>query len=189
MDIQQMISMLLGSAEKNPNILSNLVEHPYSTIREVTGLQDVSREQASQVVAGTAAAARGQQIDLGNLAGIASALLGKSDNSVHSMADMLLGSGSPFGVNMSQGAGDDILSNIMGLAGSLFGGGSQQQQQQAPRNDYERGYRDGYQAAYAEMQQQSRPPMMQGFGGQSQQQDIFGGLDFGGIANMLFGGM
>ena len=38
MDIQEMITQLLGSAEKEPEILQELVEHPYSTIRKVTGL-------------------------------------------------------------------------------------------------------------------------------------------------------
>ncbi|MBR2522046.1 MAG: hypothetical protein IKE61_02830 [Coriobacteriales bacterium] len=168
MDIQDMISMLLGSAQKEPDILSQLVEHPYSTIRGVTGLQDITREQASQVVAGTAAAARGQQIDLGNLAGIAQMLLGSSDNSVHSMADMLLGSGHSAGVNMSQGVGDDILSNILSLGGSLFGGS----QQPSAQSNYDAGYQAGYEAA-----------MKRGGGAQQG-----GGLDFGDIASLLFGG-
>ena len=171
MDIQDMIQMLLGSAQKEPDILSQLVEHPYSTIRGVTGLQDISREQASQVVAGTAAAARGQQIDLGSLGGIAQMLLGKSDNSVHSMADMLLGSGSSAGVNMSQGVGDDILSNILGLGSSLFGNSASAQKSSAQSN-YDAGYQAGYEAAMKR-------------GGSSQQG---GGLDFGDIASLLFGG-
>ena len=195
MDIQEMISMLLGSAQSDPSILGNLVEHPYSTIRNVTGVQDISREQASQVVAGTAAAARGQKIDMGSLAGIASAMLGQSDNSVHSLAEMLLGSGSSYGVDMSQGVGTDILSNILGLSGSMFGGAPAQQRpvseyDQGYDAGYQAGYYDGYQVAIDEMRQQQRlqqrppaPPQRQ------TQSQGYGGLDFGSLANMLFGGM
>ncbi|MGI6221273.1 MAG: hypothetical protein ACOYIP_05335 [Coriobacteriales bacterium] len=176
MDIQEMITKLLGSAEKEPQVLQELVEHPYSTIRKVTGLKEVSKEQASQVVAGTAAAARGKQIDMGSLAGIASAMLGQSGGSVHSLADMLLGSGSSYGVNMSGGAGGDILSNLFG-GGSPFGGGSLfGGSAQGYSRDYQAGYQAGYQAAMQQMQ-----------AGYGMQQQAGGGSLLGGLANMLFG--
>lgn len=67
-----------------------------------------------------AALASGQSVDFGSLASVAAQLLAGNDNSVHSLASALLGSGAPAGVDVSKGVGDDILGN---LAKAAFGGG------------------------------------------------------------------
>ena len=50
MDIQSIVGSLIGLAQDNPSILGSLVEHPYSTVRNVSGVQDVSRNEAAEVV-------------------------------------------------------------------------------------------------------------------------------------------
>ena len=138
MNTQDIVQQLIGSVTSNPDLLSNLVEHPYSTIRETTGLQEVSQDQVSQALTAFSALASGQQIDFGNLAGLASQLLGDCGGSAHSLAQSLLGSqssapaqpdilanlakvafnGKVAGVDLSDGFG---LDDVMGLAGFLLG--------------------------------------------------------------------
>ena len=123
MDIQNLVQMLVGGVEENPDLLGSLMEHPYSTIGNLTDNSDVSKEEASQAVTAMAALASGQNVDFGNLASVASQLLAGSDNSVHSLASMLLGPDAPTGVDVSNGVSTDILSNLAGAAfsGSIAG--------------------------------------------------------------------
>ncbi len=120
MDMQDVVKLLVGSAEKDPNLLGNLMQHPYSTIGNLTDNENVSKEEASQVVTAMAALAGGQAVDFGSLGSVASQLLAGSGNSVHSLADALLGSGASAGVDVSNGVSTDILSN---LASAAFSGG------------------------------------------------------------------
>ena len=120
MDIQDLVQLLIGSTEENPDLLGSLMQHPYSTIGNLTDNPDVSKEEASQAVTAMAALAGGQQVDFGSLASVASQLLAGNDNSVHSLAEALLGSGAPAGVDVSNGVSDDILGN---LANAAFSGG------------------------------------------------------------------
>ncbi len=119
MDIQDLVSMLVGNVEQNPDLLGSLMEHPYSTIGNLTGNSNVSSEEASQAVTAMAGLASGQSIDFNNLGSVASQLLASNGGSVHSLASSLLGSGSTQGVNVSSGVSTDILSNIA----NAFGGG------------------------------------------------------------------
>ncbi len=120
MDIQNLVQLLVGSTEKNPDLLGSLMQHPYSTIGNLTNNENVSKEEASQAVTAMAALAGGQAVDFGSLASVASELLAGSGGSVHSLADALLGSGASMGVDVSGGVSNDILSN---LAGAVFSGG------------------------------------------------------------------
>ena len=120
MDIQELVKSLAGNASENPDLLSSLMEHPYSTIGNLTNNNNVSSEEASQAVTALAALASGQNIDFGNLAATASQLLSQNGGSVHSLADALLGSGAAAGVDVSNGVSTDIVSN---LAGAVFSGG------------------------------------------------------------------
>ena len=120
MDIQQLVQMLTGSVAENPDLLSSLMEHPYSTVGNLTDNQNVSSEEASQAVTAMAALAGGQSVDFGNLASVASQLLADNGGSVHSLAGSLLGSGAPQGVDVTNGVSSDILSN---LTGAVFQGG------------------------------------------------------------------
>lgn len=47
MDIQSIVGSLIGLAQDNPSVPGSLVEHPYSTVRSISGAEDVSREEAS----------------------------------------------------------------------------------------------------------------------------------------------
>ena len=120
MDIQSLVQMLVGGVEENPDLLGSLMQHPYSTIGNLTDNSDVSKEEASQAVTAMAALASGQSVDFGSLGSVASQLLAGSDNSVHSLAASLLGPNAPEGVDVSSGVSTDILSN---LAGAAFSGG------------------------------------------------------------------
>ena len=119
MDIQDLVSMLVGGVEDDPDLLGSLMEHPYSTIGNLTGNPNVSSEEASQAVTAMAGLASGQSVDFNDLGSVASQLLAGNGGSVHSLASALLGSGSTQGVNVSNGVSTDILANIT----SAFAGG------------------------------------------------------------------
>ncbi|MBQ3337995.1 MAG: hypothetical protein IJG82_00110 [Atopobiaceae bacterium] len=91
MDIQSIVGSLIGLAQDNPSILGSLVEHPYSTVRTVSGVQDVSRTEAAEVVTAVSSLAQGQAVDFGTLGNLAQLLLGQNDNSVHTLAGSLFG--------------------------------------------------------------------------------------------------
>ena len=120
MDIQELVQTLAGGVADNPDLLGSLMQHPYSTVGNLTNNQNVSSEEASQAVTAMAALAGGKAVDFGNLASVASQLLADNGGSVHSLANALLGSGAPMGVDVSSGVSNDILSN---LAGAVFQGG------------------------------------------------------------------
>ena len=146
---QDIVQQLVGSVVSNPDLMNNLASHPYSTIRDVTGEEDVSRDDVSQALAAFSSLANGQQIDFGNLASMASSLLAENGGSAHAMAQSLFGVplaesqssataadpisamlGNLANVTFGQGiAGVDLsdgigLDDIMGIAGSLLGGKS-----------------------------------------------------------------
>ena len=120
MDIQELVKMLVSTTEEQPDLLGSLMQHPYSTIGNLTDNNNVSKEEASQAVTAMAALASGQNVDFGSLASVAAQLLTSNGGSVHSLADALLGSGAPAGVDVSKGVTDDILGN---LAKAAFSGG------------------------------------------------------------------
>jgi len=120
MDIQNLVETLVGSTAENPDLLGSLMQHPYSTVGNLTNNNNVSKEEASQAVTAMAALASGQSIDFGNLASVASQLLSDNGGSVHNLAASLLGSAAPGGVDVSNGVSSDILSNI---TGTIFSGG------------------------------------------------------------------
>ena len=109
MDIQGVVQQLVGAVAKNPELLTRMLEHPYSTIGNVTKNDNVSKEEASQVVTAMSMLAGGNQVDFGSLAGIASQFLGQNNNSVHSLAASLLGSGSSQGVDLTSGLTKSIM--------------------------------------------------------------------------------
>lgn len=137
MDIQGIVQMLAGEAAKNPDLLSSLLAHPYSTIGNATGNDNVSKEEASQVVTAMSNLACGSAVDFTNLPAMAASMLGQNGGSVHSLANALLGSGSSQGVDLSGGIPADLVKNIasavdlsdglglddlMRAAGKIFGG-------------------------------------------------------------------
>ena len=138
MNIESVVQLLAGEVAKNPQMLTSLLNHPYSTIGNATNNDNVSKEEASQVVAAMSQLAGGQSVDFSGLAAMASGLLGQNNNSVHALANSLLGSGSTQGVNVSNGldaakiaaniaAGVDLsdglgLDDLFRVAGKFLGG-------------------------------------------------------------------
>lgn len=137
MDIQGIVQLLAGEVAKNPSLLTNLLAHPYSTIGNATGNDNVSKEEASQVVTAMSNLACGSAVDFSSLPAMAASMLTQNNGSVHSLANALLGSGSSQGVNLTGGIPADLVKNIaggvdlsdglglddlLGVAGKLFGG-------------------------------------------------------------------
>lgn len=125
MATQDIVQQIVKAAISNPNMLSDLMAHPYSTISKLTGIEEVSKEQASQAVTATSALASGHSVDFGALAATAAKLLASNGNSVHSLASALLGGGMSKGeegtASLSSKVTSSILENLMGVA---FGDGT-----------------------------------------------------------------
>lgn len=128
---EAILQQILNSVTSDPSLLSNMVEHPYSTIGNITNNSNVSKEEASQVVTAVTQLAGGQSVDLGNIASVASQLMGQNNNSVHSLSSSLLGNllggGSTAG-GLFSAAQPVQQQSSGGLLGSLFGGSSQAKQ-------------------------------------------------------------
>ena len=136
---QDIVQQLISSVVSNPDLFSSLVQHPYSTMRDVTGAEEISKEEASQAVAAVSLLGSGQSVDFGNLGEIASLLLSKNNGSVHEMAANLLSEESAAtpspadlianlaNVNFEKGlAGVDLtngigLDDVIGFATGLLG--------------------------------------------------------------------
>ena len=119
---QDIVQQLVNSVVSNPDLMSNLVEHPYSTVRDVTGQEEVSRDDVSQALAAFSALCGGQQVDFGNLASIASSLLADNGGSAHAMAQSLFGA--PLAESQSTATAADPISDMIGnLANVAFGNG------------------------------------------------------------------
>ena len=124
MATQDIVQEIVKAAISNPNMLSDLMAHPYSTISKLTGIETVTKEEASQAVTATSALASGQSVDFGALAATAAKLLASSGNSVHALASALLGGG------MQQTEGEQQVSKSMSstiidnLLGVVFSNGA-----------------------------------------------------------------
>ena len=125
MATQDIVQQLIGVVAKNPQILTSLMNHPYSTVAQVTGEdREISKEEAAQVVTATSALASGQTVDFSQLAGVASQLLGQNNNSVHSLASSLLGNTLGLAQQQQQPSlQETLVSNLLGVA---FSGGQAQ---------------------------------------------------------------
>lgn len=127
MAIQEIVQQVIKAVTSDPNLLSDLVAHPYSTISKLTGIETVSKEQAAETVTATSALASGQSVDFSTLASVAAKLLSKSDNSVHSLASSLLGGSvtqSETGeATVAKDAKSTIIDNLVGV---VFGKGEAQ---------------------------------------------------------------
>ena len=143
MDIQQVAKQLLNYLGENPQLITQLIEHPYSTTAQAVGTEEqISKKDMSQILTAAAALSNNQQLGGSDVSNIASALLGQNNNSVHSLASMLFGGGNTQqSVQMAQqqttSAGTlDLgsLVNMATLAATLMGGAAaanaQQQQVQ-----------------------------------------------------------
>ena len=130
---EAVLQQVLSSVTSNPSLLSNMVEHPYSTIGNITNNDNVSKDEAAQVVTALTQLAGGQSVNLGSLASTATQLLGQNNNSVHSLSSSLLGSllggGQTSGGLFSSAQAkpqSSLATSILGnLAGAALSGGGQ----------------------------------------------------------------
>ncbi len=116
MNMQDIVGQIAQQAIQNPQVLTDLMNHPYSSVKQVTGEQEVSRDEVSQVLAGVSGLASGNKVDFANLAGIASQLLAANDGSAHTMATSLLGAQT--GDAAQSGVSADAISNITKMLGA-----------------------------------------------------------------------
>lgn len=120
MATQEIVQQIIKAVTSDSNILSDLIAHPYSTISKLTGIETVTKEQASEAVTATSALASGQSVDFSTLASVAAKLLSKSDNSVHSLASTLFGAGTEkaeegAAPTVSSDVKSQILENLVGV--------------------------------------------------------------------------
>lgn len=139
MDIQQVATQLINFLGKNPELITQFIEHPYSTTAQATGSDaEISKTDMSQVVTAAAAMANNQPLPTSDVTNIASALLGQNNNSVHSLTSMLFGGGNTAQATQqaqaqttSAGTLDlGSLVNMASLAATLMSGMSGASQQQ-----------------------------------------------------------
>lgn len=139
MDIQSVAKQLVAYLGKNPQLITELIQHPYSTTSKAIGSDaEISKKDMSQILTAAAALASGQQLGLGDIANIATALLGQSNNSNHSLASMLFGGGNTqqataMAQQQTTPAGTLDLGSLVSmaaLAATLMGGVSAANQQQ-----------------------------------------------------------
>ena len=108
MDTGSLIKNLIGGVMQNPDLLSSLSEHPYSTIRQTSGIEEeIPRDQASEVLTAFSNLASPGDTDLTGLSSLASGLLADNGNSVHSLASSLFG-----GAAQSSTTQSNMLSNL-----------------------------------------------------------------------------
>ena len=94
MDITKVAKQLLAFLGQNPQLITQFIEHPYSTTAQATGSDTLpSKIDMSQILTTAAALSNNQQLPQNDVANISSALLGQNNNSIHSMASMLFGGG------------------------------------------------------------------------------------------------
>ncbi len=124
-------STLVQFLASNPELITQFLNHPYSTTQQATGApQQLSQTDMSEVVTAAAAMSTGQNVDMSNLAGVASTLLAQNGGSVHALTNALFGTpqravqlARQQAASGSQGSGLD-LGTLVGLAGALMGTGA-----------------------------------------------------------------
>ena len=139
---EAILQQVINSVVSDPSLLTNMIEHPYSTVGNITNNNNVSKEEASQVVTAVTQLAGGQSVDFGSLASQASQLLGQNNNSVHSLSSSLLGTllgGGQQAAQTQQQAvatqGSIMTSVLSNLAGVAFGGGQASNKQAIDLSD------------------------------------------------------
>lgn len=92
MDVQSAAAQLVSYLGSNPDKISQFAQHPYSTTAKVTGTDEtISKKDMSRILTQVAAQSNGQALDAGDTKNLASALMGQSGGSVHSLANALFG--------------------------------------------------------------------------------------------------
>ena len=94
MDVQSVAKQLINYLGDNPQLIQQFIQHPYSTTATAIGTDErISKKDMSEVVTAAAAMSNNQKLSMGDVANIASLLLGQNHNSVHELTSMLFGGG------------------------------------------------------------------------------------------------
>jgi hypothetical protein len=124
-------STLIKFLASNPELITQFLNHPYSTTQQATGAsQQLSQTDMSEVVTAAAAMSTGQNVDMSNLAGVASTLLAQNGGRVPQLTNALFGTPQQAvqiqqeqATSGVQSSGLD-LGTLVGLAGALMGTGA-----------------------------------------------------------------
>lgn len=141
MDITKVAKQLLSFLGQNPQLITQFIQHPYSTTAQATGSDaQISKVDMSQILTTAAALSNNQTLPASDVVNISSALLGQNNNSIHSMASMLFGGGNT--AQATQAAQQNTtpagtldlgsLVSMAAIAATLMGGMQQAQQAQQP---------------------------------------------------------
>ena len=121
-------SSLISYLASNPNLISQFVNHPYSTTQQVAGSNEqLSQEDMSEIVTAAAALSTGKNVDLSNLSEVAATLLSQNGNSVHTLTSSLFGGSaqtqapSTPAPSTTQASSGLDLGTLINLAGALSG--------------------------------------------------------------------
>ena len=118
-------STLVSYLANNPELITQFLDHPYSTTQQATGSPvQLSQTDMSEVVTAAAAMSTGSQVDFSNLASVAANLLSQNGGSVHALTNALFGTSTQAQQQAAatpQSSGLD-LGTLVNLAGALMGG-------------------------------------------------------------------
>lgn len=129
---EEIVQQLIGSILSDPQSAQTIVEHPYSAVRQVTGKEEVSKNEVSQVISMLGALAGGKTFETSVVEQKAAEELAANNNSVHQMASSIFGSLLGGGTATAAAApaaqqsnlSMDILSNLANVAFSSGKAGS-----------------------------------------------------------------
>ena len=118
-------STLVNYLANNPQMITQFLDHPYSTTQQATGSPvQLSQTDMSEVVTAAAAMSTGNNVDFSNLASVAATLLSQNGGSVHTLTNTLFGT--PAQAQAQQAAAPQStgldLGTLVNLAGALMGG-------------------------------------------------------------------
>lgn len=105
MDVQSAATQLMSYLGNNPDLVSQFVQHPYSTTAAATGTDErISKADMSQILTQVAAQTTGQSLGSNNVASVASNLLGQNGGSIHALTSALFGGNAASASNASASA-------------------------------------------------------------------------------------
>lgn len=118
----------------NPQLITQFLNHPYSTTQQATGSNvQLSQTDMSEVVTAAAAMSTGSNVDFSNLSSVAAQLLSQNGNSVHQLTNALFGTATQAQATQAATAQTSGLNlgTLVNLAGALMGGTSAAKPQNA----------------------------------------------------------
>lgn len=119
---EQIVQQLIGSILQNPASAQTIAEHPYSSVKKVTGQDWVEQSQVAEVISMLGGLAKGKTVDYGLVPERSQAQLANNGGSAHAMAESVLGSLFGFGQAAPQQQATqsnmamDILGNLANVA-------------------------------------------------------------------------